>query len=111
MNTIMKTGAALALAASLGACTTPAVIADINDSAVRVQGSPMWTGAVGLEVEPLADNIRKSARLAIEATPEQRAEARRLGSRFERTAQVEPAVARLTAAVLNRPVTSKDIAA
>ena len=82
-----------------------------HDACTVLEGSPMWTGAVGLEVEPLADNIRKSARLAIEATPEQRAEARRLGSRFERTAQVEPAVARLTAAVLNRPVTSKDIAA
>ena len=45
------------------------------------------------------ENIRQAARMALASTPEQRAEARRLGSRFERTAQTAPAVARLTAAV------------
>jgi hypothetical protein len=51
MSTIKKIGAALTLAASLGACTTPAVIADINDSAVRVQGNPYWTEKTAYEAE------------------------------------------------------------
>ncbi|MEV6494879.1 glycosyltransferase [Actinoplanes sp. NPDC051633] len=82
-----------------------------HDASNVLEGSPLWTGAVGLEVEPLAENICRAARMAVEATDEQRAEARRLGARFERTAQVDPAVARLTAAVLGQPSASKENAA
>ena len=39
MSIITKIGAALAFASTLGACAAPAVIADISDSAVRVQGN------------------------------------------------------------------------
>ena len=76
-----------------------------HDACTVLEGSPLWTGAVGLEVEPLAENIRRAARMAIASTPEQRAEARRLGARFERTAQPAPAVARLTAAVMRKEAT------
>jgi len=75
-----------------------------HDASTVLEGSPLWTGAVGLEREPLAENIRRAARMAVEATPEQRAEARELGARFDRTAQVAPAVARLTAAVSKREI-------
>jgi hypothetical protein len=40
---LAKIGAALALVVGLGACTTPAVIADASDSAVWVEGDPWLT--------------------------------------------------------------------
>jgi hypothetical protein len=39
MSTITEISVALALASTLGACAAPAVIADISDSSVRVQGN------------------------------------------------------------------------
>jgi hypothetical protein len=43
MSAVTKIGAVLALVASLGACTMPAVIADASDSAVWIQGDPFLT--------------------------------------------------------------------
>ena len=70
-----------------------------HDANTVLEGSPLWTGAVGLDVERLTESIRVAVRLAVEATAAQRAEARTLGSRFARAAQIAPAVARLTEAV------------
>ncbi len=70
-----------------------------HDACTVLDGSPLWTGAVGLQVEPLAANIRAAARMALTATDADRAAARAQGAVFERGAQVEPAVRALTAAV------------
>jgi glycosyltransferase involved in cell wall biosynthesis len=67
-----------------------------HDAGTVLAGSPMWTGAVGLDVDRLADAFVRGAHLAIEATPEQHALARAMSARYTRPAQVEPAVRRLT---------------
>jgi len=66
-----------------------------HDACTVLDGNPLWTGAVGLDVDRLTESIRTAARLAVEATPEQRATARELGARFARAAQIAPAVARI----------------
>ena len=72
-----------------------------HDAGTVLDGSPMWTGAPGLDVDRLADAFVRAAHLAVEATAGQRAAARALGARYARDAQIEPAVRRLTAAVLS----------
>jgi glycosyltransferase involved in cell wall biosynthesis len=74
-----------------------------HDACTVLDGSPMWTGAVGLDVDRLAGSFCEAARLAVEATPEQHAAARAMGARYARDAQVEPAVRRLTAAMRDHP--------
>jgi glycosyltransferase involved in cell wall biosynthesis len=74
-----------------------------HDASTVLAGSPMWTGAVGLDVDRLADSFSQGARLAVEATPEQHAAARAMGCRYKRDAQVEPAVRRLTVALRKQP--------
>ena len=74
-----------------------------HDASTVLAGSPMWTGAVGLDVDRLADSFSRGARLAVEATPEQHAAARAMGCRYKRDAQVEPAVRRLTVALRKQP--------
>ncbi|MFG1608520.1 glycosyltransferase [Actinoplanes sp. NPDC049265] len=82
-----------------------------HDACTVLAGNPLWTGtdtsvcsersehtdaSVG---GSLVDRIRRAARLALAATPDQRAAARELGARYARAAQIAPAVARLTEAV------------
>lgn len=85
----------------VAACGLPvlSVHAVDHDAGTVLAGHPLWTGAAGLDVNRLTGSIRTAARLAVEATPRQRAEARALGARYARAAQIAPAVARLTAAV------------
>jgi glycosyltransferase involved in cell wall biosynthesis len=67
-----------------------------HDASTVLQGSPLWTGAVGLDQDRLAESFRAAARLAVSATDADRAEARRLGTRFARTAQLVEPVRQLT---------------
>ena len=69
-----------------------------HDACTVLSGNPLWTGVAG----PIAERIRRAAHLALEATPEQRAEARRTAARYQRAAQIAPAVARLSDAVRER---------
>lgn len=78
-----------------------------HDAGTVLAGNPLWTGAVGLEVEPLAANIRTAARLALTAPDEDRTRARELAARYARDAQIEPAVRRLTAAVQTAVATTE----
>jgi hypothetical protein len=63
-------------------------------------GSPLWTGAVGHEVDLLAESFRKAARLALTATREDRQAARAAAAGHTRTALLEPVVRQVTATVL-----------
>jgi glycosyltransferase involved in cell wall biosynthesis len=58
---------------------------------------PLWVRNAGLDPESLADAFVKTAHLAVTATEEDRLRARRHAEQFERYAQMEPAIARLTA--------------
>ncbi|MGW4029025.1 glycosyltransferase [Streptomyces sp. NPDC004838] len=66
-----------------------------HDATTVMTGHPLWTGAYGFDPEKLADAYSAGARLAVEATEEQRAAARLHAARYARGAQMEPAVRRL----------------
>ncbi|PRY55864.1 glycosyltransferase involved in cell wall biosynthesis [Knoellia remsis] len=58
---------------------------------------PLWVPNADLTPEALAEAFRAGAARVLEATPDERADAAAYARRFERTAQIEPAVSRLTA--------------
>lgn len=64
-----------------------------HDAANVLAGHPLWTGAVGLDLERLAASFTKAARLALDASAADRAAARAHAHRFARGAQLAPAVA------------------
>ncbi|WP_198171318.1 glycosyltransferase family protein [Actinoplanes awajinensis] len=70
-----------------------------HDASDVLAGSPLWTGAVGADADRLATSFRTAARLAVTATPEQRAATRAGATRFARAAQLDPAIRRVTGAV------------
>lgn len=70
-----------------------------HDASHVLAGHPLWTGAVGLDAEGIADSFVKAARMAVEATPEQRAEARAHSARFTRGLLMTPAAEQLSHAV------------
>ncbi|WP_319458445.1 glycosyltransferase [Micromonospora sp. RTP1Z1] len=76
-----------------------------HDAATVLAGHPLWTGAVGLDPRRLADSFAVAARLAVEATDEQRAAARAHARRYTRRAQLAPAVAEATAVVTGAAAT------
>lgn len=57
---------------------------------------PLWTRNDGVAAEDIAEAFVDAADLALSASVEQHRQARRYAERFERYAQIEPAVARLT---------------
>ncbi|WP_239311557.1 glycosyltransferase [Plantactinospora mayteni] len=66
---------------------------DVDHDAVNIlSGHPLWTGAVGLDVERLATAFSEAARLALDATDADRAAARAHAERFARGALLAPAV-------------------
>ena len=67
-------------------------------------GSPIWTGAAGLEADLIAESFRRAARLALTATREDRLAARAAAAGHTRTALLEPVVRQVTATVLGTPV-------
>jgi glycosyltransferase involved in cell wall biosynthesis len=76
---------------------------EVDHNATTVlAGHPLWTGAVGLDPQRLADRFVAAARLALTATDEERALARALAHQFERGAQIAPAVAELVQTVRTR---------
>jgi glycosyltransferase involved in cell wall biosynthesis len=77
-----------------------------HDASVVLAESSMWTGAVGHDPDRLADSFRRAAKMAIEATDEQRSATRAAAAKYARPAQVEPAVRRITAAVALRSETA-----
>jgi glycosyltransferase involved in cell wall biosynthesis len=70
-----------------------------HDASTVLRDHPLWTGAVGFDPDLLAESFAAAARMALEATPEQRAEARAAAGRYARPAQLEPAVREITAIV------------
>ena len=67
-----------------------------HDAAAVLEGHPLWTGAVGLNPRHLAESFSVAARLAVEATPEQRTAARAHADRYARPALLAPVVAEIT---------------
>jgi glycosyltransferase involved in cell wall biosynthesis len=70
-----------------------------HDASVVLADSTMWTGAVGHDPNRLAESFRAAARMALDATDEQRSATRAAAAKYARVAQIEPAVRRITAAV------------
>jgi glycosyltransferase involved in cell wall biosynthesis len=70
-----------------------------HDASVVLADSTMWTGAVGHDPNRLAESFRTAARMALEATDEQRAATRAAAAKYARVAQIEPAVRRITSAL------------
>jgi hypothetical protein len=62
-----------------------------------LDGYPLWVRNQGMDAEQLADAFIETAHLAVNATPQDRAQARAHAAQFERYAQIEPAVDRITA--------------
>ena len=59
-------------------------------------GYPLWVRNEGLDAEDLAQAFIKTAHVALNATTEDREKARGHAAQYERYAQIEPAVVRLT---------------
>ncbi|WP_438306505.1 glycosyltransferase [Streptomyces sp. HUAS TT11] len=70
-----------------------------HDASTVLEGHPLWTGACGLDEEGLADAFVRAARMAVEATDEQRADARAHAARFTRGLLMAPGARHLTETV------------
>jgi hypothetical protein len=69
-----------------------------DHAAAEILGDyPLWVPNASLEVHDIADAFVRSAEMAVQATPEQREAARAYATRYERYAQIQPAVDRLSA--------------
>ncbi|MFD7442163.1 glycosyltransferase [Streptomyces sp. NPDC059909] len=67
-----------------------------HDATTVMTGHPLWTGACGFDPEKLADLYSTAARIAFEATDEERAAAKAHAAQYARAAQMGPAVRKLT---------------
>jgi len=74
-----------------------------HDASVVLADSPLWTGAVGHDPDRLAESFSRAARMAVQATDADRTATRAAAARYERSAQIEPAIRRVTATVLKTP--------
>jgi glycosyltransferase involved in cell wall biosynthesis len=74
-----------------------------HDASTVLSGSPLWIPAVGFDTERLTESFRAAARLALEATEEDRATARKVAGQYARANQIEPAVRHVTSVVRGRP--------
>jgi hypothetical protein len=61
-----------------------------------LQDYPLWVRNQGVDPESLADAFVRTAHLAVAATEQDRLNARRHADQFERYAQMEPAIVRLS---------------
>lgn len=66
-----------------------------HDATTVMTGHPLWTGAFGFDEEALAAAYSGAAKLAVEASDEDRAAARAHAAQYARAAQLGPAVRRL----------------
>jgi hypothetical protein len=73
-----------------------------HDACTVLADSPLWIPAVGFDADRLTGSFRAAARMAVVATAEDRALARRVATRYARAAQLEPAVRKVTAIVSER---------
>lgn len=67
-----------------------------HDATSVLEGYPLWTGAVGLNPRSLAESFVAIVKMAVTATPEQRAAARAHADRFARPALLAPVVREIT---------------
>ena len=74
-----------------------------HDASTVMTGHPLWTGAFGFDEEALATAYSAAAKLAVEATDEDRAAARAHAAQYARAAQLGPAVRRLIGRVTGAP--------
>jgi hypothetical protein len=63
-----------------------------------LDGYPLWVRNAGMEAEDFAQAFIDTAQMAVHATVEDREKARKHAAQFERYAQIEPAVERVTEA-------------
>lgn len=71
-----------------------------DHAAVEIlEGYPLWQPNEDLTPEAMARAFRSGARRVVEATPGDRSAAAAYARRYERTAQIEPAVQRLTSQI------------
>ena len=70
-----------------------------HDASTVLTGRPLWTGARGMGVDQLAGAFVDAARMAIDATAEERAAARAHAMRFSRAELLIPSVRRLSEAI------------
>jgi hypothetical protein len=70
-----------------------------HDASTVLARSPLWIPAVGFDTDRLTASFRAAARMAVAATDEDRAAARRIAARYARAAQIEPAVRYVTSVV------------
>jgi glycosyltransferase involved in cell wall biosynthesis len=67
-----------------------------HDAARILAGHPLWTGAVGLHPDRLAESFERAATMAVEATDERRAAARERATQYARDTQLVAPVGELT---------------
>jgi hypothetical protein len=70
-----------------------------HDASTVLASSPLWTQAVGFDSDSLVESFRKAARLALHATPADRAAARAAAGRYALSVQLEPAIRHVTSEV------------
>jgi len=63
-----------------------------HDASVLLSGYPLWTGASGTDIDGIYRSFRQAARLARQATTEDRLAARHYAAQFERGGILRPAV-------------------
>lgn len=80
-----------------------------HDASTVLKGRPLWTGACGMDVEGLADSFVGAARMAGEATAEERTAARAHATRFTRSALLAPSVRKLAESVRTASVTAESV--
>ena len=74
-----------------------------HDASTVLAGSPLWIPAVGFDAGLLTGSFRDAARIALEATEQDRAAARSAAAQYARATQLEPAVRRVTSMVRGTP--------
>lgn len=73
-----------------------------HDASVVMEGYPLRAGEPSLGMSDIVEQLCRAARMAIEATPEQRSTARAFAEHLARPRQMAPAVAELDAATRMR---------
>jgi glycosyltransferase involved in cell wall biosynthesis len=67
-----------------------------HDATTVLTGHPLWTGAVGLDINRLADAYLEAGQMALTATDEMRAAARANALPYARASQLGPVIRRIT---------------
>ena len=70
-----------------------------HDASTVLAESPLWIPAVGFDADLLTDSFRAAARMAVAATDEDRAAARKVAAQYARAAQLKRSVRHVTSIV------------